>query len=181
MSARAALRAALFALVGMAFFGHWVLADPGYDVSETQDDWGYVLGFSAAILSLAFALPLFAQLAGGPSVFRVARVAAVGAALSSLANIVEDGLHMDWAFFAFILGSAILVLGLAALTVAIAFGARGDRRLLALVPAGTLAAIVLYVVAGGVVMLVTWLGAAALALATARRAAARQASSCSSA
>ena len=161
-------RAALFSSVGVAFFAHWVLADPGYDASESQDEWLHVLGFSAALLGLALALPAFALMAGAQLVLRIAFVAGAGAGLGSLANILEDGLRLDWAFFVFVLGSAILVLGLLDLTVAVI--RRSDRRLLALIPAGTLAAIIFYVPVGGVVMLVTWLLAAALALAVPRRA-----------
>ncbi len=40
----------------------------------------------------------------------------------------------------------------------------GGQRILALIPAGTIAAIVLYVVAGGMIMLITWYAAAAAAL-----------------
>ena len=65
------LRAALYTLVGVLFCAYWVIADPGYDESATQDDWAYVLGFSAAILSLSFALPSFARLVGGRVAFRV--------------------------------------------------------------------------------------------------------------
>ena len=79
------------------FLVHWLVADPSYEISETQDDWAYVLGFSAAILSLAFAIPMFARLAIGRVGFRVSLIAGTGAALSSVANILEDGLHMGWA------------------------------------------------------------------------------------
>ena len=155
------LDAALFAFVGVAFLLHWVLADPGFEASNTQDDWRHVLGFSAALLSLAVALPMFAQLVGKRDVLRVSLVAAAGAALSSAANIVEDGLHMDWAFFVFVLGTGALGLGLVALTAAIATPtAHGTGRLTALIPAGTLAPILFYVHAGGPVMFATWLAAA---------------------
>jgi hypothetical protein len=159
------MRAALFALVGVAFFAHWVIADPSYEVSDSQDDWSYVLLFRAAILTLVFALPAFGRLVGGRAVFRASLVAAAGAALNSLVNVVEDGFHQDWAFFVFALGSATLLLGLLALSILAGLRGRGGRRLLALVPAATIAALLLYVVFGGPLMLATWLVAAALALA----------------
>ena len=59
----------------------------------------------------------------------------------------------------------IIDLALLGLIVVIGLTGRGSHRLLALVPAGTLAAIIFYVWAGGVIMLVTWLAAAAVALA----------------
>jgi len=139
------VRAALFALVGLVFLAHWLVTDPSYEMSDSQDEWNHVLAFSAVILSLAAAIPMFAKLVHGWFAFR--------------------GLGMGWAFFAFILGTAILLLGLSVLTVVIALGGRGGRRLLALVPAGTIAAIIFYVIAGGPLMLATWLAAAALALA----------------
>ena len=76
----------------------------------------------------------------------------------------EWSLQMSWVFFVFILGTAFMQLGLVALTGVIAFSGRGGYRLLALVPAGTIAAIILFVVAGGPIMLATWLTAAMLAL-----------------
>lgn len=91
-----ASRAALFALVGLVFFLHWTLADLSYEVSASQDDWSYVLGFSAAILLLGFAIPAFAQL--------------------------------TLAFFGFVLGAAIILLGLLALTGAIALGGGDSHR-----------------------------------------------------
>jgi hypothetical protein len=62
-------------------------------------------------------------------------------------------------------GGAFMQLGLVALTGVIAFNGRGGYRLLALVPAGTIAAIILFVVAGGPIMLASWLTAGMLALA----------------
>ena len=76
---------------------------------------------------------------------------------------------MGWAFFVFVLGTGALGLGLVALTAAIATAAHGTGRLTALVPAGTLAAILFYVHAGGPVMFATWLAAAAFAVATTGR------------
>jgi hypothetical protein len=159
------VRAALFALVGLVFLTHWLVTDPSYEMSDSQDEGNHVLAFSAVILSLAAAIPMVAQLVHGPFAFRASLVAATGAAFASFANILEDGLGMGWAFFAFVLGTAILLLGLLVLTVVIALGGRGGPRLLALVPAGTSAAIIFYVIAGGPLMLATWLVAAALALA----------------
>ena len=71
--------AVLCACVGVMFLVHWLVADPSYEISETQDDWAYVLGFSAAILSLAFAIPMFARLAIGRVGFRVSLIAGAGA------------------------------------------------------------------------------------------------------
>ena len=159
------IRAAFFTCVGVVFFAVWLVFRPSYQESASRSDWNLVLGFSAAILALAFALPLFAQLVGGRLAFWVALVPAAGAALARLSNILEDGLQMGWAFFGFIVSAAIIDLGLLALTVVTTLVGRGRRRLLALVPAATMAGITLYVIAGGVLLLATWLGAAAVAVA----------------
>jgi hypothetical protein len=133
-------------------------------MSESQNDWGYVLAFSAAILSLAVALPVFGRLVGGRTAARVSAVPAAGAGVGSLANILEDGLQLGWAFFGFVAGSALLVFGLLAFTAVVVLGGQGRRRLLALIPAGTMVGIVFYVAVGGPLMLATWLAAAAFAL-----------------
>ncbi len=159
------LRACYFALVGSGFLAYWVIADPSHDISDSQDEWSYVLAFSGVILSLAFAIPLFAQLAGGTWTLRIALVAAAGSALSSLANILEDGFQIDWVFFVFALGAAVQLVGFLALVVVVAIGKRGRQRLLALVPLGTAIGIIGFVEAGGPLMFATWLGAAVWALA----------------
>lgn len=151
-----------FAFVGAVFLAHWVITDPGYGESATQSEWRYVLFFSAALLTLGVAWPLFGRMVGGRWVWRLSLLGGAGATLSSLANIVEDGLRHDWAFFAFILGSAIGVFSLLALTAVIAFTERGRRRLLAVVPAAVVTGYILYVAAGGIIMLAAWLGAAAM-------------------
>jgi len=163
-------QAALFAFVGAAFLAHWVVADPSYEGSASQSEWAYVLFFSGVILLLALAVPLLARPVDGRLATRVSLVVAAGASLGSIANIFEDGLQVGWVFFVFVLGSAIMLLGLLALTIVIVLTGRGSQRLLAFVPAGTLAAIVLYVPAGGPLMLASWVIAATLALALPARA-----------
>jgi len=130
-----------------------------------------VLLFSAALLILAFALAVFGRMVGGRWVLRLSLLAGAGAALGSIANVVEDGLDMGWAFWGFILSLVIINPALVALTVVIATG-RSGHRLLALIPAATLAAIIFYVHLGGPLMLATWLAAAAVALVIPTRAAA---------
>ena len=155
----------LFALVGVAFFTHWVVTDPSTD-GPIATAWPRVLVFSGLLLALAVALPVYGRMIGGRWVLRLSLVAGAGAALGSVANIVEDGFGIGWVFFVFILGTAIINLALLGMTVVIARTRRGGDRLLALIPAGTVAAIIFNVLAGGIIMLVTWLIAAALALRT---------------
>lgn len=159
------LRAAFFALVGVAFFTHWVVTDPSFE-GPINTEWTHVLAFSALLLTLAVTLPVYGWMVGGRWVFRLSLVAGAGAALGSVANIFEDGFAIGWVFFVFILGTAIVNLALLGMTVVIARTQRGVYRLLALIPAGTVAAIIFNVLAGGIIMLVTWLIAAALALRT---------------
>ena len=159
------LRAALFALVGVAFFTHWVVTDPSFE-GPISTEWTHVLAFSALLLTIAAALPVYGRMIGGRWVLRLSLVAGAGAALASVGNIFEDGFGISWVFYVFILGTAIIDLALLAMTVVIARTRRGGGRFLALIPAATVAAIIFYVWAGGVIMLVTWLAAAALALHT---------------
>ena len=98
--------------------------------------------------------------------FLVSLIPATGIVLSAVANILEDGLRLDWAFWPFVVGSGITLLGLLMLTGIMVFAGRGSQRVLAVVPAGTLAAIATFVEVGGPVMLATWVLAAALTLST---------------
>jgi len=62
--------------------------------------------FSSSILALACELPVFARLVADRTALRVSLVPAAGAVLSSLANVLEDGLQLAWAFYPFVSGSA---------------------------------------------------------------------------
>ena len=158
------IRFALFAFVGVAFFVYWLLADPSYEEKAAQSEWRNVLAFSSVILLLAFAVPILARLDGRRLASRTSLVAAAGAAVSSVANIFEDGLHMSWVFLFFALGSAVMLLGLLVLTFVFLLDGRRRFRLLALVSAGSIAGVLLFVAAGGPIVLTAWLTAAALAL-----------------
>ena len=161
-------RAMLFACTGVAYFVFWFVTRPSAEMTASMTEWPNVLWFSATILTLAVALPVFGRIVGGRWVVRLASIAGAGSGLSSVANILEDGLRVEAAFYAFILGSYIQVAALAGLTVALAMTTTGRGRLAALIPAGTLAGLLLFPVAGGPIMLVTWLVAAGAALALAR-------------
>ncbi len=156
------MRAALFSLTSLAFFAYWLVAKPAFDARPEADEWPYMLAFSAIILALALALPHFADLAGGQIALQGAYVGAAGALLSSAAYVFEESFEIEAASLAFLLGTLISVAGLAAMSISLA--GRVGRRRFALVPAGTMAGLVLFGPAGGPVMLVTWLVAAVLAL-----------------
>jgi hypothetical protein len=157
------LRFALFVLVAVSFFIYWLLVDPGYE-EAAQSEWRSVLAFSSLILLLGIAVPILAQWDGRLLAFRTALVATAGAALSSVANIFEDGLHMSSVFLVFVVGTGVTLLGLLMLTFVFLLEGRGRFRLLALVSGGSIAGVLLFVAAGGPTMLASWLTAAALAL-----------------
>jgi hypothetical protein len=157
------MRPGLFALTGIAFFAYWALARPSFEATAAQSEWPTVLWFSATLSGLAVALPVFGRMVGGRWVARLALLAGAGTGVSSLANIFEDGLHIEWVFAVFIVAEVVTLVSLLALTVVIAATRRGSGQLLALVPAGTALGLLLFVYAGGIIMLATWLGAAAAA------------------
>ena len=156
-------RSLLFVLTGGAFFAFWAVSHPSFEATASMTEWPNVLWFSATLLFLAVALPVFGRMVGGPTVVRLASIAGLGIGWSSVANVFEDGFGIDGFFFAFVLGLLTMEVSLLALTIVIARTAAGQNRLLAFIPAGTLAGILLFVVAGGPIMLVTWLVAAVVA------------------
>lgn len=164
------MRALLFAVTGVAFFAFWAIERPTYEMTASMTSWPTVLWFSSTLVLLAVAVFAFGWMVGGRWVVRLASIAAVGLAVSSVSNVLEDGFRIEAAFFGFVLGMLTQQVALAALTLVIARTASGRDRLLAVVPAGTVAGILLFVVAGGPLMLATWLIAAGAAVASARRA-----------
>lgn len=157
-------RSLLFALTGILLFVFWVVARPSFEMTASMTEWPRVLWFSGTLLSLAVALPVFGRMVGGQRVVRLASIAGGGVGLSSVANIFEDGFGIEGFFFLIILGALILDVALLALTIVIGRTALGRYRLLAGIPAGTVVGILLFVAAGGPIMLITWLAAAAAAV-----------------
>jgi hypothetical protein len=166
---RRVLEPVLFVLAGAAFMTHWLVAEPAYGVSTGQSEWRSVLGFSTALLCLAAALTVFARLLASAWNGRLSVLAGVGAAAAGVTNVLEDGLQLEWAFWGFVGSVAVIEVALLTLAGGLVLSARSVDRLLAIVPAGTLAAIALYVAAGGLVMLATWLAAAGMSLSRPRR------------
>jgi hypothetical protein len=157
-------RAVLFVLTGAALFAFWVIARPSTHMTDAMREWPQVLWFSATLLTLAVSLPVFGRMVGGSQVVRLATIAGAGIGLSSFANILEDGLRIDAAFFLFIAGTITLDVALLLLTITMVRSSEITSRALGVIPAGALAGILLFVAVGGPVMLVTWLAAAAAAL-----------------
>lgn len=157
-------RATLFAVTGGALFAFWFVARPSTEMTAEMREWPNVLWFSATLLTLAIAVPVFGRLVGGATAIRLATIGGAGVALSSVANVLEDGFRIEAAFFLFVAGTLTLNLALLALTIEIARRPGVRARVLAVIPAGALVGILLFVAVGGPVMLVTWLAAAAAAL-----------------
>ena len=157
-------RSALFALVGIHGLVYWVVVRPSTQVTYAQGQWPHVLWFSALLLSLGIAVLVLGRMVGGKAVNRWATVAAAAMSMASLANIIEDGFRIEAAFLFFVLSTTTFDVALIALTIVIARAAPDRYRLLAVIPAGTLAAILFFVTAGGPILLITWLIAAAAAL-----------------
>ena len=151
-------------MTGIAFFVYWIVGRPTHSASATQTQWPYVLWFSATILTLTLAIPLYGRMIGGKMVIRFASAAGAAALMNGAVNIIEDGFGQDSAFLLFALGSAAMLPTLIALAAVLAVRGRGAHRMFALIPFGTVAGIVLYVNAGGVILLVTWSAAAAIAV-----------------
>lgn len=161
------LRAGLFVCVGVLFCARSLqsFADPEFQDPVSASDWFAVVSFSAALFALALALPMLAQLIdGGRVVFRVSLVPAAGAAFAGLSNLLEDALQMGFAFWFFIVGTVLTILGLIAFTLVVAVVSRGRRRPLATVSAATLIGVLLFEEGGGVVIAAAWLAAAAISL-----------------
>ncbi len=158
-------RAALFTFVGVVWCVRSLqsFADPQYEDPVAASDWFAVFSFSAALFATALALPLLAQMIGGRAVFGMSLIPAVGAALAGLGNLLEDALQIGFAGLLYGAGAGLTGIGLIAFTVAMAVFGRGRFRLLAAVPAATLIGWSLFESGGGVLILVAWLAAAAIA------------------
>ena len=166
------MRAALFAANGIALFAFWAIDRPSNEMTAAMQEWPNVLWFSATLALLAVAVAAFGRMVGGTvggrTVVRASSLAAVGIAISAIANILEDGFRIEPAFFGFVLGTLIHEVSLLVLGIAIVRGSAGRERLRAIVPAGSMAGFLFFVVAGGPILLATWLVAAAVAVALSR-------------
>ena len=149
--------------MGVLFFLRWLqVGEVDYQDPTTFNDWVAVVGFSLALGCLALALPTFAGLAGTHTAYRVSLFPAAGCALASIANLLEDGLQWSPAFWGFVIGVLVTTIGLLALTIAMAWTCLGANRLLCLVPALTLAGVLLFEAFGGILLLLAWLAAATI-------------------
>lgn len=153
-------RQLLFTGTGLALFAFWFIVRPTREMTASMREWPHVLWFSATLLLLAIAIPVYGRMVGGQQARRVATIAGAGSVLSSVANVIEDGFRVDAAFGAFVGGTIILDLALLALAIDLARRDSDAGKLLAIVPGGTLAGILFFVGPGGPILLVAWLLAA---------------------
>jgi hypothetical protein len=161
--------------VGLAGWLHWSITDPSFDQTEAQSEWAYVLGFSALILFLVGgAAALGRALSAAPTVRRITTALLILGGLAAATNIVEDGLGVDEAFVVFALLTGAQLLALLALAIVLGLKLRGGQRILALVPLATVIGVIVYVDAGGPILLGTWCAAAAVLLVTRRSTRAEQ-------
>ncbi len=123
-----------------------------------------MVGFSVALCLLAAALPAYASLTGDRAAFKTSLVPAACAGVAGVGNFLEDGLSWSWASWAYVGGVLSLLLGLLGLAVTMALRAGDSGGFLAAVPVGTLLGLVLFEPTRGVVMLMTWVAAAVIAV-----------------
>ena len=152
-------RALLFAATGVGWFIFWFVGGTTQTV-ESMQQWPNVVRFSAILLLLAVALFTFGRMVGDRSVMRLATFAAAAAAYLSVVNVIEDGFRVEAGFLFFVGGLIALDLILAGLTLITLRDTVGRRKLLALIPGGTLAGILLSPIAGPLI-LAAWLVASA--------------------
>ena len=136
-------RAALFLLVGLGFLVLWGRQESGWREPLPNSDTRVLLGFSALLAGLGASLLLWSP---GRRSTTVSATAAFAAAAT---NLLEDGLGLGWAFFAFIASSLTLLVG------QLVLAARSPRSRAA-VPALSALALATFPAIGGPLMAVAW-------------------------
>jgi hypothetical protein len=144
----------MWLLAGLAWASRSVMefASPDYYEPVTPLDWSAVLSFTIAWLLSAAAVLLLARDLEGRPVLVIAVIFAVAATVAGLANLVEDALDQAWGGTPYVIG--FLVAWIALVPLAVVVWRTGARRA-ALLPAALFAAIALFNVGGGIILLVT--------------------------
>jgi hypothetical protein len=156
--------AAAFTLTGVLWLAYGALIQAGADYLNPSQpiDFAVIYLFSAALLALAFAVPALGRLGRRDWIRKAGVVGGIAAGTSAVANVLEDGLEIDWMFLPFVVSALIVACALIGMAAGFALFGRGAERLLALVPlSGLIAAQALI---GGALALVAWLAAAAFVL-----------------
>lgn len=143
-------------VVGIAFAIRGVIAlgDPDFWDAVSVFDYAAVWTHSLALLLVAPALIILVRRAqAGRAATVVAWIMAAGAALSAVANGIEDGLHLKDFGTLYVLGALPFAYGMILLAVLLGHGA---RKAFALVPALTFVGGLAYDSGGGLLVGATW-------------------------
>jgi hypothetical protein len=143
-------------VVGIAFAVRGVIAlgHPDFWDAVTTFDYAAVWTHSLSLLLVAPALIILVRRAqAGRAATVVAWIMAAGAALSAVANGIEDGLHLKDLGTLYVLGAAPYAYGMIVLAVLLGLG---TRRAFAVVPALTFVGSLAYDSGGGLLIGATW-------------------------
>jgi hypothetical protein len=143
-------------VVGAAFTvrGAIGLGDPDYGDAVTAFDYAAVWTHSLSLLLAAPALIILVhQAQAGRAATVVAWIMAVGAALSAVANGVEDGLHLKDVGTLYVLGAVPYFYGMIVLAVLLGLG---TRKAFAIVPTLAFIGSLAYGSGGGILIGATW-------------------------
>lgn len=137
-----------------------LLAEPIYWEPSTPLDWLSVITLSLALLSLAPGIWLVVALSGPPPVRPTRSVATAGSlvvaatVLEAVGNLLEDAFDLEVGVLLYLVGGLAGVIGLLALTVALALA---RRRWLGLLTLATLLGGILQPVGGLYLIALAWL------------------------
>lgn len=143
-------------VVGIAFAIRGVIAlgNPDFWDAVSVFDYASVWTHSLALLLVAPALIILVRRAqAGRAATVVAWIMAAGAALSAVANGIEDGLHLKDFGTLYVLGALAFAYGMILLAVLLGHGV---RKAFALVPALTFVGGLAYDSGGGLLVGATW-------------------------
>lgn len=143
-------------VVGIAFAVRGVIAlgDPDFWNAVSAFDYAAVWTHSLALLLVAPALIILVhQARAGRAAIVVASIMAAGAALSAVANGIEDGFHLKDFGTLYVLGAVPYAYGMIALAVLLGLG---TRKAFAVVPALTFVGGLAYDSGGGLLIGATW-------------------------
>ena len=150
------LRVGVYVLAGTTSLAYWLVVRPTHEASDQMSQWPYVLFFSGLLATMAIGLLGFTTTISHRWARTAGYIATAALLGSTLVNIIEDGLDVEAMFFAFVAATLTTLVALLVMAGILLLNPRGSQRLLALVPAGLIAGIVLFVEIGWLVMPTTW-------------------------
>jgi hypothetical protein len=155
-SRRRSIQGLYLIVVGVAFAVRGVIAlgHPDFLDAASALDYAAVWTHSLALLLVAPALIILVRRAqAGRAATIVAWIMAAGAALSAVANGIEDGLHLKDFGTLYVLGAVPYAYGMLVLAVLLGLG---TRKAYAVVPALTFVGSLAYDSGGGLLIGATW-------------------------